>query len=166
MSLVEVQTRYEDLKRHAAQAKETTDTLEIFEAVINGDALNAYSRLSSDADLHIKQDEHRMTPLHHASADHSGLMIRILINTPNAAPIMRDEYDRTPLDVAIENDNQIGQEILFPITFALQFLQAELSEARNKNNWLDNVLEGHANAQATYQRQDRKRNPRDQSQER
>ena len=52
--------------------------------------------------------------------------------------------------VAIENNNQVGQEILFPITFARQFIDQEIREQISDPQWLIDKLEAYA---ALYERE-------------
>jgi ankyrin repeat protein len=165
-NLDDVQTRYQALVSDTALQAEPITQIAMFDAVKLGDAVTLYKAVTTNPDLLTAQDDHGMTALHYASADHSGLLARILIETPNLAPAMLDKYERTALDVTIDNYNQAGQDILFPITYARQFLQAELANELGQD-WLADKLRPFASlmreaerSQATTRQKD---NTRDQS---
>jgi len=72
------------------------------------------------------QDELKQTALHKATKDRSGLLVRILIETANRTPFMRDKNDQRPLDLAGRQQNKAAELLLLPVTYPTLFLQAEL----------------------------------------
>ncbi|MEO1643109.1 MAG: hypothetical protein AAFR74_07210 [Pseudomonadota bacterium] len=132
MSVEAVEERFQALKAHAAQMQPlecdgmtADDENAFFGFVTSGDALAAHVSVETEVALQTAQDEQGLTALHHASADDTGLMTRVLIDTPNAAPFMKDQFGRTPLDVSIDVGNQLGQRLLFPVSYPEQFLVLE-----------------------------------------
>ncbi len=143
----------------AALLKAAQDTPgQLVDWMITSQPVNIYIAVREDSSLIERSDEMGLNALHHASADQSGLLTRILTETPSKAPFMRDAFHRRPIDLAIEFENDASAARLMPLTYPNAHRQPELlSEVKDLSSQsrLAETLENWRNQQEQHDRETR-----------